>query len=144
MPRPLAPRAAAPTRSLLFLLAVLLALGGVFPTPVAQAVEQVPAVSYRLDANVDFDAGHVDTSETVTYRNVVGVPLASLVFRVVPNVVGSFELRQASVDGQPVSPAIDASVMELPLARPLAPGASAEIKLDFAIEPPAERGRLAA
>ena len=62
-----------------------------------------PVASYRLDATVDFDAGRVTSSERLRYRNVVGVPLASLVFRVVPNVVGSFELRRATVDGQEVA-----------------------------------------
>jgi hypothetical protein len=119
-------------------------LVGERPAPAAWAVEQAPTAAYTLDASVDLDAGRVDVNERVRYRNAVGVGLTSLVLRVVPNVVGAFELRQASVDGQEVAAQIDGSVLELPLSRPRTQGQTAEVALTFAIWPPNERGRLAA
>jgi Peptidase family M1 domain len=134
-------------RPLLLALATILVLStlvGGPATQVARAAEQAPAASYRLDATADLGAGRVETTEVVRYRNVLGVPLTSLVFRVVPNVVGTFELRQATVDGLDVAPSLDGSVLELPLARPLVPSATVEIALAFTIHPPETRGRLAA
>ncbi len=125
-------------------LAVMLALIGPAQPPRALATEQPPAASYRLDAAVDVAAGTVDTTEVVRLRNVVGTPLSSIVFRVVPNVVGSFTLRRAAVDGQDVTAQLDGSVLELPLARPLAPAAATELTLTFTIAPPSTPGRLAA
>ena len=109
----------------------------------ALALEQPPASSYRLDATADLEVGRVDVGEVVRYRNVVGVPLQSLVFRVVPNVVGTFALARATVDGQEVDARLDGSVLELPLTAPLAQAATAEIGLNFSIRPPRTPGRLA-
>lgn len=130
--------------AILALFAVLSTLVGQQPIQPARAAEQAPPASYRLDATVDLAAGRVETNQSVSYRNLTGVPLPSLVFRVVPNVVGTFDLRRATVDGQDVVPRLDGSVLELPLAQPLTPGSTAEIGLSFAIRPPPVRGRLAA
>jgi hypothetical protein len=138
------PRRIIHTMRLLLVLVVLVVAGsGPVRTPTAYATEQSPAASYRLDATVDLDAGRVDTSEVVRYRNVVGVPLQSIVFRVVPNVVGTFSLRTATVDGQDISGNLDGSVLEFPLTSPLASGATTEISLSFSIAPPHTPGRLA-
>jgi len=109
----------------------------------ALAIEQPVAARYRLDATADLEAGRVDVDEVVHYRNVVGVPLQSLVFRVVPNVVGTFALSRATVDGQEVAARLDGSVLELPLTVPLAPAASTDVGLNFSIKPPRTPGRLA-
>ena len=76
-------------------------------------------------------------------RNVVGVPLDTLVFRVPANVDGSFGLQAVTVDGQSVVPQVDGSVLELPLVSPLASGASVEVALKFGLTIPATPGRLA-
>src|SRR5690349_7594492 len=93
-------------RLLLGLLLLVVSLVPIRSEP-ALATEQVPAASYRLDASVDLAAGTVDATEVVRLRNVVGVPLSSIVFRVVPNVVGSFSLGRAAVDGQDVAGQLD-------------------------------------
>src|SRR4051794_35202554 len=120
------------------LLAIVL-LGAAIYSDVARpalAVEQPPAASYPLDAKGDVDAGRVDVDEVLSYRNVVGVPLQSLVFRVVPNIVGTFGLARTTVDGLDVSASLDGSVLEIPLSVALAPAATTEIGLKFSIFPP--------
>jgi aminopeptidase N len=126
-------------------LAVLLVLLGVgAPTRAAHAASQAPAASYRLDATVDLDTDTVTVSETVQYRNVLGVPLDSLVFRVVPNTTQVIDLGPITVDGQPAEKRLDGSVLELPLASPLAAGATTTVALTFTLHVPNEPGRLTA
>ena len=102
-----------------------------------------PAASYLLDTAVDIAAGTATVSQSVKFRNVVGVPLDTLVFRVPANVDGSFGLQAVTVDGQSVVPQVDGSVLELPLVSPLASGASVEVALKFGLTIPATPGRLA-
>jgi aminopeptidase N len=123
----------------LLVLAVLASSGS---PNVARAANQAPAASYRLDASVDLAKDTVTVSETVQYRNVVGVPLDTLVFRVVASALGLMDLTTVTIDGQPVERRLDGSVLELPLASPLAPGATARIDLRYALTIPNEPGRL--
>src|SRR4051812_29133633 len=131
-------------RLLLVSMVLAVAVSGPAGSRTALATPQPRTAAYKLDANVDLGAGLVDTNEVVRYRNVVGVPLQSIVFRVVPNVVGSFALRRATVDGKDVTWSLDGSVLELPLAAPIAPDATTEVGLTFSIAPPNTPGRLAA
>jgi hypothetical protein len=145
--RPRDPRRLAPAipRSLLGTLALLVVLATVVgPARAARAAGPPPAASYRLDAVVDLDAATVGVAESVQFRNVVGVPLDALVFRVVANALGAFELTTAAVDGQPVDARLDGSVLELPLARPLLPGGRARVDLRYALAVPSAPGRLTA
>ena len=66
-----------------------------------------PAASYRLDASVDLDKSTVTVTERVTFRNVVGAPLDTLVFHVIANSLRAFSLTSVAVDGQPGEPAKD-------------------------------------
>ena len=102
--------------AVLVLLASLLAAGG--PASPIRAASPAPAASYRLDVSIDLDRAMVTTSETVQFRNVVGVALETLVFRVVTNTLGAFQLTSLTVDGQPVEGRLDGSVLELALATP--------------------------
>ena len=79
-----------PARVLLATLALSIALLTVpVPSVPAEAAAPAPAASYRLDAAIDLDRATVAVSEGVQFRNVVGVPLDTLVFRVVPNALGA-------------------------------------------------------
>jgi len=110
----------------------------------AAAAAPAPAASYRLDATVDLERSRVTVSERVQVRNVVGVALDALVFRVVPNALGAFELTELRLDGQPVERRLEGSVLDVPLPRPLLPGQSAVVELRFALAVPREPGRLTA
>jgi aminopeptidase N len=128
-----------------FLAAVLLLLtilgaagGGARPVEAAPA----PAASYRLDAAVDLERGTVSVGESVQFRNVVGVALDTVVFRVVPNSVGAFELDAVSIDGQAVERRLDGSVLELALPRRLLPGQTTQIDLRYSLVVPHEPGRI--
>jgi aminopeptidase N len=127
--------------ALVWLLALL--TPGVSARP-AHAASPAPAASYRLDASVDLDQATVTVAESVTYRNVLGVPLDTLVFRVVPNTQGAFSLAWAAEDGQPVNSALDGSVLELQPPQPLAPGAATQIDLRYSLAVPHTPGRLTA
>ncbi len=107
-----------------------------------QATAPPPAASYRLDAAVDLARATVVVSQAVTVRNVVGVPLDTLVFRAVANSLGAQTLGAVTVDGQPVAPALSGSVLELPLPQPLAPGASVLVEMRFSLAVPPGDGRL--
>ena len=120
----------------------LILLITLLPAGPVRAAGQAPTVSYKLDATVDLAKGTLTVSESVTFRNVVGVPVTTLVLRVVANTLAGFDLASVTVDGQPVPSAIDDSVMELQLAKPLAPGASAQVDLRYALTVPNEPGRL--
>jgi aminopeptidase N len=133
----------ASARLLLTTLALLVALLSVSsPAYPAHATTQAPAASYRLDAAVDLNRATVAVSESVQFRNVVGVALETLVFRVVPNALGTFELTSLSVDGQPVERRLDGSVLELSLPRPLLPGQSTQVDLRYSLAVPREPGRM--
>ncbi|MFN8637081.1 MAG: M1 family metallopeptidase [Chloroflexota bacterium] len=131
---------------LLLLTVALVAVAVVGPSPAtrAQAAAPTPAATYHLDAAVDLASATVTVAETVQLRNVVGVPLGSLVFRAVPNTLGLFALASAAVDGQAVSPKLDGSVLELPLTQPLAPSATTVVDLRYSLDVPRDPGRLTA
>ena len=135
-------------RTQLLLLALLLALqiaGSPAPPVAAQATTDAPApaASYRLDAAIDVAAGTASVSQKVQFRNVIGVPLDRLVFRIPANADGSFSLSSSTVDSQPVAAQLRGSVLELPLGTPLLPGSSSQIELQFTLTIPATPGRLA-
>jgi aminopeptidase N len=110
----------------------------------AAVAAPAPAASYRLDATVDLDRASVAVSESVRFRNVVGVPLESLVFRVVPNVDGAFELATLTVDGRPAEHHLDGSVLEIALARPLLPTQATVVEMQYRLAVPATPGRMTA
>lgn len=95
-----------------------------------------PLTHYSIEANLDYTKGTVDASETITYRNDVGQPLASLVFTVTPAHFSAFQLHKTTVDGQQVQTSLEGVILEVPLPRPLLPGQSISIRLDFSIQVP--------
>ncbi|MBI4319185.1 MAG: M1 family metallopeptidase [Chloroflexi bacterium] len=96
-----------------------------------------PAVPrYQIVADLDFDAATLAASQTVTYINTTSVTLSSIVFNVTPNYYRSFALERVTVGGQPVAPALDGVVLEIPLPAPLPPQAQATIAIDYRLRVP--------
>ncbi|MBI2953650.1 MAG: M1 family metallopeptidase [Chloroflexi bacterium] len=118
----------------------LLALVGIslllLPMNTAGAETPPSTTQYKITVDLDYDAGTVAALETVSYRNVTGVALSSIVFNVTPAYYRAFTLRGATVDGQTVQPMLDGVVMEVPLTTPLAPGATTRVALDFRLQVP--------
>ncbi len=130
-PAPLIPRAGTPPASP----APLIPRAG---TPAAAAT------AYVLDAAVDLENATAAVSQRAQVRNVVGVSLDRLVFRVPANSLGAFSLSDATADGQQVAASLAGSVLELPLPLPLAPGATTQVELRFTLAVPRGDGRLSA
>ncbi|MCC7369811.1 MAG: M1 family metallopeptidase [Chloroflexi bacterium] len=124
------------------MLGVAVAPGVGIAAPVA-ADAPTPAAAYRMDLSVNIAAGTAQVGQTVRLRNDVGAPLERLVFRSPAAADGSLSLRSASVAGQPVSPRLDGSILELPLPQPLAAGATVQADLAFSLQIPNTPGRLA-
>ena len=110
----------------------------------APATATPSAASYTVEATLDVGAARLGARQVVRTRNDVGVPLETVVFRAVPATVAGFTLESAAVDGQSRPARLEGSILEVPLAAPLAPGGSAEVELRFAIRLPREPGRLSA
>lgn len=125
-------------------LLVVLLLAASFPAGPARAAAPAPAASYRIDAAVDLERSTVAVSEHVRFRNVVGVALDTLVFRVVPNTLAAFELTELKADGQAVERRLEGSVLEVVLPRPLPPGGSTQIEVRYSLAVPRSPGRITA
>ncbi len=80
---------------------------------------------------VDFDAGRLHTTQTVAITNGEACALDRLSFSVVAARWGWFTLDSVRVAGQPVAATVTGTVLPVPLARPLTPGATVEVTLDF-------------
>lgn len=114
------------------------------PADPARAAAPAPAASYQLDAAVDLERSTVAVTERVQFRNVVGIGLETIVFRVVANTLGGFDLTQLTVDGQAAERRLDGSVLEVVLPRPLPPGQSTQIELRYTLKVPRTPGRITA
>jgi hypothetical protein len=125
--------------TLALLIAVLLSLLAIAPVAHAQTL---PA--YTIEAALDVDRGAVSARQVIRYPNTTGRPLDRVVFRVVAGSVGGLSLQSATVDGQPRDPSLDGSVLDVPLAQPLAPGATVEIELRFGLALPRRPERFGA
>ncbi|MCL5957967.1 MAG: M1 family metallopeptidase [Chloroflexi bacterium] len=90
-----------------------------------------PLNHYDMAVNLDYDRGTVGAVETVTYHNNSAKQLGSIVFNVTPANYNAFTLEQALAGGVKVAPTLNGVVLEVPLASPLAPGASVDIRLTF-------------
>lgn len=94
----------------------------------------LPALAARYSLaidGVDFDAGKLHTAQTVTITNREACALDRLYFSVVAARWGWFALDSVRVAGQPVAAAVSGTVLPVPLAQPLAPGATVEVALNF-------------
>jgi len=94
----------------------------------------LPALAARYTMtidDVDFDAGRLHTAQTVAITNQENCALDRLYFSVTAARWGWFTLDSVRVGGQPVAATITGTVLPVPLTRPLAPGATTEVALDF-------------
>jgi len=90
------------------------------------------AARYTLAIDgIDFDTGKLHTAQTVTITNREACALDRLSFSVVAARWGWFTLDGVTVGGQPVPATISGTVLPVPLARPLTPGATTEVTFDF-------------
>ena len=132
-------RLAVPNLTLAFALLLGLLVGATVLPHAAQA-QTLP--TYRIDATLDVDGAALRARQVVSFKNAVGKPLESAVFRAYPSIVGGLRLESSAVDSQAREARIDGSVLEVPLGAPLAPGSSTEIELRYAINLPRRAERL--
>ena len=109
--------------------------------PSAQPVlEQLSTASvYHIQLNIAEDLFHIAGNEDVRYTNNEDVPLTEIHFRLFPNILGGeTQISNIRVDELPVEPRYELqnSLMIVPLAAPLQPGASAVIHMDFVVTVP--------
>lgn len=104
-----------------------------------------PLSSYRIVAALDPDQRTIAGDEEIAYRNATGAPQSALYLRLYPNAPyyspGGLTLAAVRIgDGATVSPAlsVDDTVAEVPLAAPLAPGATVRLSLHFSTTIPAD------
>jgi aminopeptidase N len=126
------------------ILALLVLVGLLAPPLAPPAAQALTLPTYRIEAALDVDGARLTARQVVQLRNAVGVPLDRAVFRAVPGAWGALTVEAASVDGRPATARLDRSILEVPFASALAPGATAEIELRYALRIPREAGRLSA
>jgi len=102
----------------------------------------LPALSelnrYNIRVDIDYAGHSFNGTQIVDITNQETVPLDSLFFRLLPNGGksyggGSLDVSRIAVDGQevPGKLSLSDSVLEVPLAQPLAIGESVQVELDF-------------
>lgn len=90
------------------------------------------AASYTLTIDdVDFDAGRLRTVQTIQITNRESCALDRLYFSVTAARWGWFALDSVRVGGQPAPASVTGTVLPVPLAHPLAAGATTEVAIDF-------------
>ena len=98
---------------------------------------------YRLDVTVAPDLSAISGQAHIRYTNRETVPLDTIYLHLYPNLWdGGMTVTEARVNGEPVNvtyPSGD-DVIGLPLAAPLAPDASVELELRFAVPVPSGEG----
>ena len=109
-------------------------------------LDQLPGASvYHLAITIEDSLTVASGRLEVHYTNTEAVALDRLYFHLFPNLLGgSIAISKAQVNGQSVAPAFTSfndSVMQLPLAAPLAPGQAAVAAMDFLVAVPTESGR---
>ncbi len=109
------------------------------PTPTVIPLERA---QYTLYATLNYAAKTVDVEQAILYPNKSGETLTDLLLAVEPNFwAGGITFHELSVDGAPVNYALEGQHLTIPLAIPLAPEQSTEIKLRYSLVLPfAEQG----
>jgi hypothetical protein len=104
-------------------------------TPTGPSPTAIPAARTQiyLNAFLDYQAHAVSVGEAIVYPNMTGVTLGSLVLAVEPNLwPGGFALDALTVDGAAATGfTITAGRLEVPLAVPLAPGATVTLSMNY-------------
>jgi len=113
--------------------------------PVARdALHKRPGASvYHLDLMLSDDWTRLTGRQAVRYTNTETVSLGEVYLRLFPNIAeGETTVRTVTVNGLPVRPRyeLQKSALIVPLARPLPPGETVIIGLDFAVTVPTRPG----
>jgi len=99
------------------------------------------ASMYSLELTIQDDILNTDGIEVVRYTNRETIPLEEVHFRLLPNVLnGEMKVASVRVNDQPFEPIYELqnSLMRVPLYKPLQPGESVEIKIEFSVTVPME------
>lgn len=96
---------------------------------------------YTISGTLDVDARQLRAEQRVDYTNRDSAPLDAIYFHLYPNLGdfgGSTQVASLSVDGHAVEPALEAKgfLLRVNLPQPLAPGASASLRLGFTTSAP--------
>lgn len=101
---------------------------------------------YTIDGAIDPDARLLSARQRVDYTNRDSAPLDKLYFHLYPNLPdfgGALDVSSIFVDGLPVEPAYETGryLLRVDLPRPLAPGASTTVALEFTTRAPENASR---
>lgn len=94
---------------------------------------------YHLEFNIEEDLYHINGKEEVQYTNAEGTALEQVQLRLFPNVLGGeMTIANLMVDEGSVAPSygLENSLLIVPLSKPLEPGQSVILEMDFAITVP--------
>lgn len=114
--------------------------------PAVAAATERDVSRYTMDVTVDPDAGTIGGSLVVVFVNRYAEPLDDVVFRLFPNAdhygAGGTTVKAVTVDGATATPilSVEDTVLDIPLARSLAPGASVTIDMAFVTTVPVDSG----
>lgn len=115
------------------LLAVM--LGGAAPLP-ALGLDSQPSLglsaTYDVDATIDYANGTLAVDSRATVVNSTGKAVDSLTFNAATFRLGNVRIDRVTVDGEAASWALDDQTMAVRLLSPLAPGASAGVRIVYA------------
>lgn len=118
---------------------------GLIPSARDSADLLATAPVYSMTVNIDPAAGLVTGFQLIRYTNNENVTLDEIFLHLFPNLLGgSSEISNLQVDGHEVEWLYEnshASVMRVPLATPLQPGAAALLTMDFVTAVPQDVGR---
>lgn len=105
-----------------------------------------PAVSWRIAATVDEDAGTISGTATLAWRNEEGAAVPDVVLQLLANgepfAGAAMEIGDVRVAGSPVTPApeADGCALRIVLPQKLAPGATVRITCAFTTTPSTRGG----
>lgn len=104
------------------------------------ALAHFPGASeYRLDLRIADDLTHISGAQQVYYTNREDRPLTDIYVRMFPNALGGdMQASAVTVDGVAVTPEIqfERTALRIPLPRPLSPGQSVVLGLQYQIDVP--------
>jgi aminopeptidase N len=111
--------------------------------PSAQPVlQEMPDASvYHLEFKIEDDIFHITGTEEVRYTNAEGIALEEVQFRLFPNILGGeMTVSNVKAEGQSVTPEykLQDSLLIVPLSKPLEPGQSVVLSMEFAVTVPQE------
>lgn len=101
--------------------------------------DDMSASVYHLELTISSDYRRMMGREEVLYTNREESPLNEILFRLYPNLLGgSATVSNVRVNGGEVNPILELedTIMRVPLAQPLTPGASVIVAMSFDVEIP--------